>query len=402
MISKEDFIVLNHYLNKGLSKTAIAGKLGIDRRTVHRYIKSGKTEPRYGPRPPKPGLLDPFRDYILGRLKIYPELTAVRLMEEIIPLGYKGKYCTVKRFAHFARPPRPLHIEARFEVNPGDQAQADSATFKSPFGIVYAFLVVLSWSRYLWIRFYYHQDQLSVLDGLHRGFISFGGVPGTVLFDRMKTAVDRSGPDGRAVFNAEMLRFAAHHGFRPKACQPYRAKTKGRVERAVSYLRHSFYYGRVFRDMEDLNKQVETWLADTANRRVHGTTGGVPVNRLQQEAGHLKPLNRERYTPVITVGRRISKDGYVSYNGNDYSIPEGLGRAEVEVRASVEEVGLYQDDKLLALHPVLVGRGQRRLAPGHRRDVKPCQRRQDALNGSMDDYIDVERRPLDIYEEVLR
>jgi hypothetical protein len=134
---------------------------------------------------------------------------------------------------------------------------------------------------------------------------------------------------------------------------------------------------------------------------MHATTREVPADRLKREASLLRPLNTEAFTPIITVGRRISKDGYVSYNGNDYSIPEGLGKAKITVRASFEEVGLYQDDYLLALHPVLEGRGQRRLAAGHRRAVKPY------LNGhevskATDEYIKVERRSLDIYEEVLR
>jgi hypothetical protein len=213
--------------------------------------------------------------------------------------------------------------------------------------------------------------------------------------------VVRSESDGRAVFNEELLRFAAHHGFHPRACRPGRAKTKGRVERAVSYLRRSFYYGRVFRDLEDLNKEVETWLADTANRRIHATTREVPAERLKKEIGYLRPLNAEIYTPIITVGRRISKDGYVSYNGNDYSIPEGLGKAEITVRASLEEVGLYQDNHLLALHPVLEGRGQRRLVAGHRRAVKPYLDGHE-VSKATDEYIQVERRSLDIYEEVLK
>ena len=127
--------MLNHYLKEGLSKTAIADKLGINRRTVHRYLRSDKTEPRYGNRPHKPGLLGPFKEYITGRLKIYPELTAVRLMEEIIPLGYKGKYSIVKRFVRQQRPPRPLPIEADYEVSPGEQAQVDVATINSDFSI---------------------------------------------------------------------------------------------------------------------------------------------------------------------------------------------------------------------------------------------------------------------------
>jgi transposase len=402
MLSKEEFFVLRHYLGEGMSKTAIAKKLGVSRMTVYRHAASDKEEPVYGPRPPRQTLLDPYKDYICGRLKVYPELSTVRLFKEIVERGYPGKLTRVKDFVRSIRPKPPLELERRFEVSPGEQAQVDFATFKSPFGTVYALLVVLSWSRYLWVRFYYHQDQLTVLDGLHRAFVAFGGVPGSLLFERMKTAVARSDSAGKAVFNEEILRFAAHHGFRPRACRPYRAKTKGRVERAVSYLRQSFYYGRVFRDLEDLNKQVESWLGDTANQRIHATTREIPAERLKQELDHLRPLNPEIFTPLITVGRRISKDGNVSYNGNDYSIPEGMGKAEVVVKASLEEVGLYQDDNLLALHPVLEGRGRRRLAPGHRCALRPVSRRPDTLTGPMDEYIHVEHRSLDIYEGVLR
>jgi transposase len=226
MLSKEEFILLQHYLNEGIPKTAIANKLGINRRTIYRYLRSGKTEPRYGPRPSKPYLIDPFRDYIRGRLEVYPELSAARLLKEISPLGFQGEYSTVKKYVRGLRPDLPIQIERRFEVNPGHQSQADFATFKTPFGTVYAFLVVLSWSRYLWVRFYSHQDLLSALNGLHRSFVAFGGVSETVLFDRMKVAVARTNADGRAIFNEEMLRFAHHYGFDPRACQPYRAKTK--------------------------------------------------------------------------------------------------------------------------------------------------------------------------------
>jgi len=153
LLSKEESILLEHYLKEGLSKTAIANKLGINRRTVHRYISSGKNEPRYGPRPPKPYKRDRFRGYIQGRLQAYTELSAVRILEEITALGFTGKYSTVKTYVRSQRPDLPLPLEIRFEVKPGQQAQADFATFKTSFGTVYAFLAVLSWSRYLWVRF---------------------------------------------------------------------------------------------------------------------------------------------------------------------------------------------------------------------------------------------------------
>jgi transposase len=400
MLSKEEFFVLRHYLGEGMSKTAIAKKLGVSRMTVYRHAAGDKVEPAYGPRPPRQTLLDPYKGYIRGRLKIYPELSAVRLFKEIEERGYPGKLTRVRDFVRLIRPRPPLELERRFEVSPGEQAQVDFATFKTDFGVVYALLVVLSWSRYLWVRFFCHQDQLTVLAGMHQAFVSFGGVPATALFDRMKTAVARTESDGKAVFNEEMLRFAAHYGFRPLACRPYRAKTKGRVERAVSYLRRNFFYGRRFRDLEDLNSQLEKWLEETANARLHGTTGEEPSQRLQDERARLRPLPADNYVPLITLGRRVSRDGFVAYNGNEYSVPDGLKRVEVEVRATLEEVGLYQDGRLLASHRLLDGRGKRLLDPAHRRGIKQPSKSGQFHN--IDDIIEVQRRPLEEYEEVLR
>jgi len=402
MLSKEEIAVLDHYLREGLPKALIARKLGISRKTVQRRALERQRPHGYRPRPPLPNLLDPYKEYIKGRLLSYPELTATRLCAEITGMGFKGKYSTVKRMIHRLRPEIPIPIELRFEVNPGHQAQADFATFTTDFGKVHALLVVLSWSRYLWVHFYGQEDQLTVLNGLHRAFLSFGGVPHTLLFDRMKTAVASSDADGQAVFNDEMLRFASHYGFKPTACRPHRPKTKGRVERAVSYLRRSFFYGRRFRDLDDLNHQADHWLAGTANVRIHGTTGEIPGVRLDREKDHLLPLPPISFIPMISLGRKISHDGYVSYNGNLYSVPEGVTRDEILVRATLEEVCFYQGEQLVARHPVLEGRGKRRLAPEHRRNLRLYLQRHEDEKAGLFEFIDVQRRPLEIYEGALR
>ena len=199
-----------------------------------------------------------------------------------------------------------------------------------------------------------------------------------------------------------MLRFAHHYGFQPTACRPYRAKTKGRVERAVSYLRHSFFYGRSFRDLEDLNSQVGSWLAQTANTRIHGTTGAIPLEQLEKERPHLLTLSQEFYMPIICVGRKLSLDGFISYNGNSYSVPEGIDGKEIEVRASLEEVALYREGKLIARHPLLVGKGLRHLAPEHRRNIRLHLKRYEESTPATSEFITVEHRPLEVYEEVLR
>lgn len=402
MLSKEAVLVLRHYVQEGLSKTAIARKLGMDRRTVHRYLASGDLEPKYGPRPPRPSKLDPFKAYLRRRRRDYPELSAVRLLAEVRVLGYTGGPTILEDFLRAERPAPPVRFEQRFEVEPGEQAQVDFATFMTPFGTVHALLVVLSWSRVLWVRFGFHQDQLTVLGGLHQAFVAFGGVPRTVLFDRMRTAVAGAAPDGAAIFNEEMLRFAAHAGFRPVACRPYRAQTKGRVERAVAYLRSSFFYARTFRDLDDLNAQCDAWLAQTANVRIHSTTGAVPSQRLAEEQPHLLPLPVAPYIPLVTVGRRTTRDGFVSYNGNTYSVPDGLARREVDLHATLTELRLLQDGQLVATHLLLQGRGRQRLAPGHRRSFGSRQAAASVPGAPRPELIEVERRSLDLYERVLQ
>lgn len=400
MLSRETVIVLHHYLEEGLTKTAIANKLGVSRRTVQRYAKSGERDPSYGPRPQRPTKLDPYKAYLQGRLAVYPGLSAVRLLGEIRLLGYGGCYTRVKDYLRDHRPCPSLSFEQRFEVEPGAQAQVDFATFRTPFGVVHALLVVLSWSRQLWVRFSFQQDQLTFLGGLHRAFLAFGGVPRTVLFDRMRAAVAGQTADGSAIFNEELLRFATHYGFKPQACRPYRAKTKGRVERAVSYLRQGFFYGRSFRDLDDLNAQCLAWLQEVANARVHGTTGEVPALRLEREAPHLSPLPGSPYIPLVTVGRRTARDGFVSYNGNAYSVPDGLARSEVQVRATLTDLWLLQDGQVVAIHPLLDGRGGRRLHPSHVRGrAERSARERDA--GDSFESVTVQRRPLDVYERVL-
>ena len=217
----------------------------------------------------------------------------------------------------------------------------------------------------------------------------------------MRTAVAGSEPGGAAVFNAEMLRFADRYGFKPVACRPYRAKTKGRVEWAVSYLRGSFFYGRSFRDLEDLNTQVSSWFVDTAKTRVHGTTGQVPGERLHQEHAHLDPLPLDYQIPMIALGRRVTRDGFISYNGNKYSVPEGLISSEVQLRASLDELHLFQDGELVATHPVQEGRRHRRLDPRHRRKNGSHPFIQEPPLDIFQQVIEVQRRSLEVYERVL-
>ena len=174
----------------------------------------------------------------------------------------------------------------------------DFATFSLPWGRRHALLVVLSYSRLLWLRFYRRQTMAVLTDGLESAFARFGGVPKELLFDQMRAVVvsDQRVGGGELVLNAEFLRFAAHWGFHPRGCRPYRAQTKGKVERPIGYVRSSFFYGRAFAGDEDLNEQASRWAERTANVRRHGTTGERPADRFERdERKALRPLARRPY-----------------------------------------------------------------------------------------------------------
>jgi hypothetical protein len=142
----------------------------------------------------------------------------------------------------------------------------------------------------------------TLFEGLEAAFAFFRGVPREILFDQMRSVVvrDLRGEAGRLIENAEFLRFAHHWGFRPRVCRPYRARTKGKVERPISYVRQSFVYGRSFAGDADLNAQAELWLANVANVRVHRTTGERPIDRFEQlERPSLAPLAPRSYRSLV-------------------------------------------------------------------------------------------------------
>ena len=178
----------------------------------------------------------------------------------------------------------------------------DFAEFKFPWGKRYALLVVLGYSRLLWCRFCLRQDMRTLLTGLEDAFLAFGGVPQELLFDQMKAVITRDLrlQGGALVHNLEFLRFAHHWGFTPRACRPYRAQTKGKVERPVRYVRDNLVYGRVFLNDADLAQQAADWLERVANVRVHGTTGERPRERFTRDEGaRLQPLPPRRYTSLV-------------------------------------------------------------------------------------------------------
>ena len=411
MVTLGDVVMILDLHRQGLSLSAIARRTGLDRKTVRTWIKRGLEPPVYTPRPPKEPVMASRQDYLRQRVQAVPELTAKRLLREIRDLGYTGGHTAVKTYVRGVRPAASPTFERRFETPPGRQAQVDFAHFRATFTdepgaerVVWLFSFVLGHSRFLWGRFVPHQDLQTVLRCLAAAFTAVGGVPEQVLFDRMKTVVQGDGDEG-IVYNKTLLAFAAHHGFVPKACRPYRAKTKGKVERPFRYVRQDFFLGRSFRSLEDLNRQFEQWRDEVANARCHATTHRIVAEHFAEEQPSFKPLPAGPFRAVLSLERRVTRDSMVSVGGNLYSVPDCTRRRAVEVHVLADEIRIFEDDTLIASHPVLDGRGLRRIADGHRTAPPPpnSQTPRDpppepiGIEGSR-----VPRRPLDVYAEVGR
>ncbi len=358
---------------QGLGVSDIARRTGFDRKTVRRYIARGLEPPAYTPRPPRPTLLDAHHAYLRERVAAFPELRASRLLRELRSVGYRGGYTQLTDFLRKVRPAAATAgFERRFETAPGQQAQVDFAHFRAEFTaepgvsrVVWLFSMVLGHSRLIWARFVAHQDLQAVLRCHAAAFEALGGVPGEILYDRMRTAVSGEDEAG-VVYNPALVACARHYGFQPRACRPYRAKSKGKVERPFRYVREDFFLARSFRDMDDLNGQLRQWLDGVANKRTHATTRRVVSEHFADERSHLQPLPAGPFQAVLRLDRRVTRDGMVSVGGNLYSVPDGTRGRAVEVQTLAHEVRILGKGEVVAVHPVLEGHGGRRLAAGHR------------------------------------
>ena len=300
MLVAEEAVEIRVLRRQGKSIREIARTLEVSRNTVRRYLR-GEGLPRYQ-REARASKLDPHKHYIAERVKAAaPDwIPATVLLRELRGLGYPGGYSILKDHLATLRPtakPEPL---IRFETEPGRQMQCDFATIRRGRDRLSVFIATLGWSRASYVEFV-TDERLETLLGCHeRAFYFFGGVPREVLYDNMRTVVtdrDQYGP-GLHRYNRTFLDFAHHHGFLPRLCRPYRAKTKGKVERFIGYLRASFYVPLASQlspeglrvDRDTANARVGTWLREIANARVHATTGDIPLARLELERERLQPI----------------------------------------------------------------------------------------------------------------
>ncbi|MCH4024522.1 MAG: IS21 family transposase [Acetobacter sp.] len=404
MIGVRETVLIHELKRQGLGVSAIARQTGLDRKTVRRYLARGIGAPCYSPRAESERIAERFRVYLLERLETYPGLSARRLHREITPMGYEGAYSTLTEYLRLVRPQVPKVFERRFETAPGEQAQVDFAEFPVTFLTepqaprkVWLFSMVLGHSRWLWGRFCPNQTLETVLRCHIAAFEAMDGSCAEILYDRMKTAVLGEDPTGIVTYNPSLVALLDHYGSAPRACQPYRAKTKGKVERPFRYIRQDFFLGQSFRDLDELNARFDDWLRTIANARCHATTGRIVAEHFADEWPHLRALSAHLYDAVLTVERRVSREGMVSVGGNLYSVPDTARRRILEIQNHPTEIRIFEEGSMIARHPVLDGRNQRRVDPAHRKAVPAARQIR-----TPPDRAHVARRPLAFYEAVGR
>jgi transposase len=312
----------------------------------------------------RPSKLDPYRRYIESRLERF-DLPATVLLREIRKQGYDGGVTILRELASRIKGRHVRRLVDRFETEPGRQAQVDWASC----GTIWhqgrrrrlsLLAVVLGYSRTIWARFVVSERRPVLMELLEGCFVDLGGVPRELLFDNLKQVVSRPrSEDGPAEIQPAFTAFADHWDFEVVASPPYWPRAKGKVERAIGYIKTSFLEGRSFTGLEDLNAQLRQWLAEVANVRVHGTTGQRPVDRLAADQAAMLPVTHQTAFPSMLVSQRLADhDGRISYRGVSYSVdPEiisGRRGEPVEVKEGTDHrIRVYHQGALVGEHAVM-------------------------------------------------
>jgi transposase len=345
----------------------IATTLGVHHDTVRlaieRFIRPG-TQVRAS-------TLDPYKPFVLATLEQYPRLRATRLYAMIRERGFAGSAVQVQRWVRTVRPAARAEAYLRLETLPGEQAQVDWGNFGAlPVGggrrLLSCFVLVLSWSRAVYARFALDQTLESFLRGHVEAFTALGGAPRTILYDNLKSVVlDRVGDHIR--FHPRVLELAGHYHYAPQPCAPYRGNEKGKVERMIQYLRHSFFAARRFSSLDDLNGQLARWIREVAHTRAlpGHQRDRLVRDALTEEQPRLLPLPEHPFACDLVRSVVSGKTPYIRFDGNDYSIPHTLVRRPLTLLASETVVRLLDGATEVARHARRYDRGQRIEEPAH-------------------------------------
>jgi transposase len=363
----------------------IARQLHVHRDTVRRVLaQAGQPAPAS---PLRPSRVDPYRAFILETLAKFPRLTAARLFVMVHKRGYRGSPEHFRHVIAGMRPRPPAEAFLRLRTLPGEQAQVDWGHFghlqigraRRP---LMAFVMVLSYSRRIFLRFFLDARMDCFLRGHAEAFIAFGGVARVLLYDNLKSAVlERVGDAVR--FNPELLRFAAHHCYEPRPVAIARGNEKGRVERSIRYIRAAFFAAREFADLDDLNAQARLWCEGQASDRPWPEDGRLSVREaFEVERPSLMALPQREYALGERLAVSVGKTPYVRFDLNDYTVPHTHVRRTLSVLADDRRVRVFDGAQEVASHVRSYDSGQQIEEPAHIQAPLEHKRRAHAHRGT--------------------
>jgi transposase len=413
----DEWVAIREMARQGMSLSEISRRTGRDPKTIRKVLE--ETTPRTHRRMERPRAtkLEPFKSYLLERIE-QGCINGVVLLEEITRRGYAGKITVLREFLTPIRKEMARRREAteRFETGPARQAQVDWGEFgriydsgEDRWKKLHAFLFTLGYSRASYLEFTTSLDMEHFL-ACHTGAFEALGIPETVLYDNLKTGILGRRSDGSPIFPGRFLDFALYYAFSPHFCQPYRARTKGKVERGIGYVRQNFWV-RVAEDVRSgklelagLNGRAREWTEGVANQRVHGTHGEVVSKRYAEEEALLgKVGGRVRYDTDYHSLRSTGKDARLSYRGKTYQLSRSHALEQVDVIESLEGKVSFRSKDGQLLPAKLVQAGSSPVPPVERVASEGLASPKEAsklLRLVPREGLEVEERDLAIYEEV--
>lgn len=376
LITQSQWGAVRALFERGMARKAIARELGLDVKTVKKWLRQD-FEPQH--RRSRGRLADGLEEFLRARAMEVGFNGAV-LFREAKERGFSGSYSALARFVSPWRSQfRGQELATRrFETEPGKQAQVDWGSSWVWLGEgrvrVHVFVMVLGYSRRVFARGYLSEGLDALLDGHERAFAHFGGRTETILYDNPRTIVlAKDEATGAVTWNAAFKDRMDFYGVGTRLCRYYRAQTKGKVESGVKYVKRNALAGRRFADLDALNAWLDEWARTVADERVHGTTHERPSERFARaEAAALVPVDRRPPAPRERVESRVvPRDGYVAIDANRYPVPlEWAGRT-IEVRVLAEAVTLSIGDAAPIRHARLSGKHQVARWAGAPRQI-PC------------------------------
>lgn len=346
------------YEVEGLSIRQVAAKLGMGRKKAARLLSSSDLK-----RNARDGIIKPYERLIGEWYAEYPFLRATQVFERLKSYGYTGGYYSVKEHTFRYRKKKKKESFQELDFLPGEEAQVDWMQWSFPFGTVYGFAFILSYSRYLYARFYPRHSMEFFLDGHISALKEISGCPQRMRYDNLKSVVPKRKPE--MAYNTQFLDFARHYGFAVHACNPGKGNEKGRVERVIRDM-EEFIKPEKFSSIDDLNKRFSVWRQER-NRRMHRTTGKMPVDALLEE--RLKPLPAITYKAYRCVPVHVTKTGFVDFETNRYSVPSSCSQMTGTMLAYPGHIEIVIKDKIVASHKRSFGRQEKMENPAHRERI---------------------------------